>query len=283
MVTRVRVEALGLRYPSGTEALRDVSLELSDGELLCVLGPNGAGKSSLVRALGGTSAASVEGSIELRGSQALENARRLSVRERARRLAIVPQSLDVPGSWTVHELLHAARYAWRGRFARLGQRDQELVQLAMQRSEIEPFAQRRLSELSGGERQRALLGRALAQDTPALLLDEPASSLDPQHRLQLFELLEKLAHEGRALLVVTHDLNLAAQFASRVILLHRGRVHADGAPQELLRPAALAELYGESFLSGTAPTPRGERPWLVPWRVERMLPKPSSSKSPASK
>jgi iron complex transport system ATP-binding protein len=121
-----------------------------------------------------------------------------------------------------------------------------------------------MSELSGGQRQRVVIARAIAQDAPVLLVDEPTSSLDPEHQIGVFELLAGLVKRGRTVLVVTHELNLAAQFASRIVVLDRGRVVADGSVEEILRREVLAPVYGERLYFGRTQG-AGARPFVLPW------------------
>ncbi|MBK9384476.1 MAG: ABC transporter ATP-binding protein [Planctomycetes bacterium] len=253
-------------YPDGPPALDGASLALHAGELVSVLGPNGAGKSTLVRALAGVVAA--RGSIELCG----EPIATLTPRRRAQLIALVPQGLRALPELSVERFVLAGRYAHMKRFAPLRREDLRAVASALERLELSELSGRLLHELSGGQRQRALLARALAQEARVLLVDEPTTALDAAQQLAVFELLAALAREGRAVLVVTHEWNLASQFASRLLLLERGRVAASGTPDEVLRAEVLEPLYGSRLLYGRAPAPegRGERPYVLPWaRIAR--------------
>ena len=218
--------------------MRDVSLSVTPGRLLAVVGPNGAGKTTLLRLLTG-SLAPQEGEVRL-DDRLLDE---LGDRERARALAVVPQSESSPFPVTVREMVAMGRYAHLGPWERTGGHDRAMVERALQRCTVAGFADRLLGELSGGERQRARIARALAQEAPVLLLDEPTAGLDLRYRMELFHLLRELRAEGLAVLVITHDLNLAARFADRLLLLDRGRATARGAPEEVLSREALEAVY----------------------------------------
>ena len=218
--------------------MRGVSLSVASGRLLAVAGPNGSGKTTLLRLLSG-SLVPQAGEVRL-GDRLLSE---FDDRERARMLAVVPQSESSPFPVTVREAVGMGRFAHLGPWERLGTRDRAVVEHALERCAVAPFAGRRLGELSGGERQRARIARALAQEAPVLLLDEPTAGLDLRYRMELFHLLQELCSEGLALLVVTHDLNLAARFADRLLILDEGCARAQGAPIEVLSQETLERVY----------------------------------------
>ena len=219
-------------------AVTDVSVSVAPGRLLAVVGPNGAGKTTLLRLLAG-SLRPQEGEVRLDDRLLAE----LGDRERARTLAVVPQSEASPFPVTVREMVGMGRYSHVGTWEREGSRDRAVVEAALERCALVPFAGRELDRLSGGERQRARIARALAQEAPVLLLDEPAAGLDLRYRMELFHLLRELRGDGLAVLVITHDLNLAARFADRLLLLDLGRVRASGAPDAVLSREMLEEVY----------------------------------------
>lgn len=219
-------------------AVRDVTLSVNPEQLLAVVGPNGAGKTTLLRLLTG-SLAPQQGEVRLDDRPLGE----LDDRERARALAVVPQSESSPFPVTVRDMVDMGRYAHLGPWEPTGEHDRAVVERALERCAIAEFAGRRLDELSGGERQRARIARALAQEAPILLLDEPTAGLDLRYRMELFHLLRELRAEGPAVLVITHDLNLAARFADRLLLLDRGRATARGAPRNVLSREALEAMY----------------------------------------
>lgn len=259
------LEARGLRfaYDAGDEVLRGVDLALGDGEVVCVIGPNGAGKSTLLRLLAGLERPGA-GEVLLGGRPV----RAVPPRRRARELALVPQALYALPSITVEEFVAQGRYAHLRTLRGPAPEDRAAVERALADADLTGLGARPLEELSGGQRQRALVARALAQEPRVVLVDEPTNSLDPRHQLQVFELIAGLGCVGRAALVVTHDLNLASQFATRVVLLDGGTVRASGPVNEVLRPEVLGPVYGDALAFGTRRVAGwGEdRPWVLPWR-----------------
>lgn len=219
-------------------AVSGVSLSVSPGTLLAVVGPNGAGKTTLMRLLCG-SLPPQQGGVTL-DNRPLTG---FADRERALAIAVVPQSESSPFPVTVREMVGMGRYAHLGAWERSSTRDRKVVDHAMARCAVAGFADRQLGELSGGERQRARIARALAQEAPVLLLDEPTAGLDLRYRMELFHLLCQLREAGLGVLVITHDLNLAARFADRLLLLDRGRALARGKPDKVLARASLEAVY----------------------------------------
>jgi len=218
--------------------VREVSVSVAPGRLLAVVGPNGAGKTTLLRLLAG-SLRPRTGEVHL-GERSLAE---FGDRERARALAVVPQSESSPFPVTVREMVGMGRYAHLGPWERSTSRDRVVVESALERCALVPFAGRQLDRLSGGEQQRARIARALAQEAPVLLLDEPGGGLDLRYRMELFHLLRELRDDGLAVFVITHDLNLAARFADRLLLLDLGCVRACGAPEAVLSREVLEEVY----------------------------------------
>jgi len=247
-------------YAGGVVALDGITLELQASELLVVIGPNGSGKSTLLRVLAGL-LAPTSGEVRLRG----QDLRRLSARERACEIAVVPQALAAVPETDVERFVLGGRYAhidrWRGPAAT----DRQAVAAALASADVSELRERRLTELSGGQRQRVVLARALAQGANVLAVDEPTAALDLGHQVRTFEHLARLACEGHAALVVTHDVNLAAQYARRLALLDRGRLVALGPPPEVLVPEVLVPVYGRHLHFGRLPAPDG-RPFVLPWK-----------------
>ena len=188
-------------------------------------------------------------------------------------MALVPQYLDRVPEVHVDDFVLGGRYAHLGAWRRHTPEDHAATERAFAACDLEGLRGRLLGTLSGGQRQRTLIARALAQEAPVLLVDEPTNNLDPGHQLAIFELLAALATEGRAVLVVTHDLNLASQFASRLVLLDEGRVAAEGTPRAVLRPEVLDPVYGDGLTYGELGGEDGEerRPFVLPWRGGRTL------------
>jgi len=219
--------------------LRGVSLAIEAGAMTGVLGPNGAGKTTLLRCLTGL-CRPAEGSVTLFGRDATS----LPADERARLVAVVPQELDMPLPFTVEETVRVGRTAHLGRWGRPAARDNEAVERAMTYTDVAEFRHRRYSELSGGEKQRVLIALAVAQESKILLMDEATSHLDFDHRAEVMQLIERLNREhGTTVLMTSHDLNLAAEYCSRLLLLDRGRLIADGAPRDVLTPDTLRRAF----------------------------------------
>jgi len=257
VVNALAAEGLHFAYEGDVRAVQGVDLALQDGELLVVVGPNGSGKSTLLRLFAGLLAPQ-RGQVRLDGGPLGS----LPPRERARRLAVVPQALAALPETSVQAFVLAGRYAhidrWRGATAG----DHEAVRAALAAADVAELSGRPMTDLSGGQRQRVLVARALAQQAPRLLVDEPTAALDLHHQLRVFELLARLAREGRAVLVVTHDANLASQFATRVALLHEGRLAALGSPAQVLRREVLEPVYGPHLHFGALPD---GAPFVLPW------------------
>jgi iron complex transport system ATP-binding protein len=223
----------------GKKVVDNVSFDVADGEWVALIGPNGAGKTTLLRSLLGL--VPHDGQIRVFG----HDARRFSRRELARRLALVPQVPLMPAEATVSEYVLLGRTPHLSYFASEGRTDRESVGSALERLDLEAFAHRTLGSLSGGERQRATLARALAQDAPVMLLDEPTTALDVGRQQQVLEIVDGLRAD-RSLTVVStmHDLTLAGQYAERLILLDGGRVVAEGPASNVLTRPLIAEHYG---------------------------------------
>jgi iron complex transport system ATP-binding protein len=220
-------------------ALDGVSLTVQPGEIVVLIGPNGAGKSTLIRSVSGVLPIQ-SGSVRILGQDLLS----LPVRQRARALAVVPQARSLPPAFTVYESTLLGRTPHLGWLGQAGRSDHALARQALERTQLLDFSSRRVGELSGGEQQRVLLARALAQDTPVLLLDEPTTHLDLQHQSSLLNLIRNLANERQlAVLMALHDLNLAGLYADRVALLVSGRLEACGSPHQVLTEQNLASVY----------------------------------------
>jgi iron complex transport system ATP-binding protein len=223
----------------GARILDGLSCAVDTGEWLALIGPNGAGKTTALRAIAGLVA--YEGDIRILG----ESGHSLGRSRLARRVALVPQVPLVPADLTVREYVLLGRTPHVGYFGSEGRSDHLAADAALRQLDLVPFARRRLETLSGGERQRATLARALAQDAPLLLLDEPTAALDMGRQQQVLELVDRL-RTSRGLTVVStmHDLTLAGQYADRLLLLDAGRLVAAGSADEVLTRALIAEHYG---------------------------------------
>jgi iron complex transport system ATP-binding protein len=222
----------------GAPVVAGVSLRVARGAWVTLIGPNGAGKTTVLRAIAGLQ--EHEGAVALGG----ERVERLGRRELARRVALVPQRPALPGEMTVWEHALLGRTAHLGPLGREGRRDRQAVDRALERLGLGPLAGRRLADLSGGERQRAVLARALVQEAPVLLLDEPTTALDVGRQQEVLDVVAALRRE-RALTVLgaMHDLTLAGQYADRLALLDGGRLVAEGPPAEVLTEPLIARHY----------------------------------------
>lgn len=231
---------VSFRYPeSARPALDGVSFDVPAGACTAVLGPNGSGKSTLLRVLLGVLKPDA-GDVKL-DDRALAEWTREAI---AREVGVVPQGEEAVFPMTVRELVAMGRYPHLGPWRREGDADRRAVERAMRRCDVLAFAARPIGTLSGGERQRARVARALAQEPAALALDEPTAALDVAHEMAIFELLRDLGRAGTTVLLVTHNLNLAARYAGRLVLLDRGRIAAQGTPAEVLTRETVERVYG---------------------------------------
>ncbi|MCX5597257.1 heme ABC transporter ATP-binding protein [Streptomyces phaeochromogenes] len=228
-------EALHVRL-GGREVLSGVDVTAHAGEVLALVGPNGAGKSTLLGALAADLPAA-EGVVRVHGRPASE----WSAQELALRRAVLPQSAALSFPFAVEEVVRMGRAPWAGRPEE--DEDEAAVAAAMAATEVSDFAGRSFSALSGGERARVALARVLAQRTRLLLLDEPTAALDLRHQELVLRVCRARAHAGDAVVVVLHDLGLAAAYAHRVVILRAGRAVADGRPAEIFTDRLLSDVY----------------------------------------
>lgn len=230
---------VSFRYPgAGTDAVHDVSLRVAAGEFVALLGPNGSGKSTLLRLLLGALRPR-SGSITFEGRSLHEWPRE----ELARRVGVVTQSEEMPFPVTVRELVAMGRYPHLGAWRREAADDRAAIRRALEWCEVADFTSRSVLELSGGERQRVRLARALAQEAATLVLDEPTAALDMAHEMALFEMMARLARTGVTVVAVTHNINVAARYAHRLVLMDRGHTAADGTPPEVLTRGTIESVY----------------------------------------
>ena len=223
----------------GNAVIDELSAEVAEGEWVALIGPNGAGKTTALRAVAGL--VDYEGRVRVFA----DDAAKLTRRDRARLLALVPQVPLIPGDITVREYVLLGRTPHLGYFGAESRADHAAVDAAVEHLDLAELAARRLDTLSGGERQRATLARALAQDAPVLLLDEPTAALDVGRQQQVLELVDTLRRRrGLTVLSTMHDLTLAGQYADRLLLLDRGKLVAAGVARDVLTRKLITEHYG---------------------------------------
>ncbi|MFK7897909.1 MAG: ABC transporter ATP-binding protein [Myxococcota bacterium] len=232
----------------GKTILRELAFEVSPGEVVGLIGCNGAGKTTLLKVANGA-LVPAEGEVQLSGT----SARSLGRREWARRVALVPQDLHVPFPFRVGELVLMGRAPHQPLVGLESEADVALALAALERLGIGHLADRSVDTLSGGERQLVLFARALVQEPGLLLLDEPTAFLDLKHRVEVLREVRQFAAGGRAALVVSHDLSLAARSCDRVILLGGGRIIADGLPVDVFTQANLQAAFGIETHTGPGP------------------------------
>ncbi|WP_418284978.1 ATP-binding cassette domain-containing protein [Halorubrum sp. DTA46] len=243
----IAVRDLSVSY-GDLDVVSGVDLTVERGSFVGLVGPNGAGKSTVLRAIKGTVEPDA-GSVELRGDRVST----LSAREAGRRVASVPQDTGLSFEFRVRHVVEMGRTPHLGRFDGHGPEDAAAVDEAMAAARVERFADRSIAAVSGGERQRVLLARALAQETPALLLDEPTASLDVNHAVATAGLVRGIVDEGRGALAAIHDLDMAARYCDEVVVLANGGVHAAGPPEAVLTGDTLRAAFDAEAFVGRNP------------------------------
>ena len=229
-------------------ALEAVSIQVEAGCLLGLIGPNGAGKTTLLRTI--TAAVTPDtGSVLVDG----ESVHSLSSRAVSRLVAVVPQEPAMSFAFDVREIVAMGRTPYASRFGGGDRTDAASVEAAMERTDVAAFADRPITDVSGGERQRILLARAVAQDTPVLLLDEPTASLDINHQIRTFELVRELVTDGRTVIAAIHDLGLAARYCDELAVLNEGAIVQRGTPETVLTPRTIEDVFDAAAIVTTNP------------------------------
>jgi len=255
-MNNLSVKEISLSY-NHVPVVSDLSFQLKPGELVGLIGPNGCGKTSVIKALSRILALK-SGEITLDG----RHLRHISHNDLAKVIGVVPQSPNLPETFSVTEVVLLGRSPHLGWMRNESQRDLQIACEAMQATGIAEFAERKISELSGGEKQRVTIARVLAQQPQAILLDEPTANLDICHQLEVLDLMKSLCRQKQmAVLIALHDLNLAAQYCDRLILIKKGRIFAQGLPHEVITSANIQAVYGSG--STVYPHPENQLPVVL--------------------
>ena len=237
----VKIEMQGVTLGYGHSiVLKDISLQVMPGEVVGLIGTNGSGKSTVIRALSRV-ITPLSGKISVNG----EDICSIKRRDLARLVGVVPQMPILPSAFTAFEIVLMGRNPHLGLFQHEGPKEIAIAWQAMEKTSTQALAERRISELSGGEIQCVLIARVLTQETKAIILDEPTANLDIGRQVEILNLIKNLsAEDNLAVLAAIHDLNLAAQYCDRLVMINDGRVYADGTPSEVITPQNIKEVYG---------------------------------------
>jgi iron complex transport system ATP-binding protein len=254
----LEVKNLSCGY-DGAAVIKGISFSVGEGEFLGIIGPNGAGKTTLLKAVTKT-LKPYSGEVYFRGSDIST----LPAAALARYVAVLPQLLDIPFSFTVEELVAMGRFPHVKRMERLKTRDLDIIKNAMEQAEVSHLAKRKANQLSGGEQQRALFAQALAQEPALLFLDEPVSHLDIKHQVEILDLLRKLNRNKLTVVAILHDLNLASEYCKRLLLLDNGAINSSGAPNEVLTYQTIEEVYKTVVIVKENPVTKKPHILLVP-------------------
>ncbi|MEM7568205.1 MAG: ABC transporter ATP-binding protein [Pseudomonadota bacterium] len=248
-MAELSLEAISVKA-GRTALVKEATTRLKTGELVALIGPNGAGKTSLLRGALGLSPLA-KGTVTLDG----KNIHGLSANARARRIAYLPQARPLAWPSRVRDVVALGRFAYGGQLSALSPEDAQYVDAALNACDISALADRKASTLSGGESARMHCARAFAANTPLLIADEPVAALDPRQQLQVLALFRRYVDEGGGALIVLHDIELAARFATRLIWMKGGEIAADGPPSETLSKDRMADIFGvEADVSGQSVT-----------------------------
>ena len=237
----VKLEMQGITLAYGDKkVVEDVTFQVMPGEVVGLVGPNGSGKSTIIKALSRV--------ITPYSGRVLINGRDISQiprRELSLLIGVVPQIPLLPSPFTAFEIVLMGRNPHLGLFQYEGPKDMDIVWQAMGQTSIQCLAERRISELSGGEIQCVVIARALAQETQAILLDEPTANLDIGRQIEILDLVKSLCRENKLTVIAAlHDLNLASHYCDRLFLINKGRIHAEGTPTEVINTKNIEQVYG---------------------------------------
>lgn len=246
----VKIEMQNVSFSYGHKpVLENITLQAMPGEIVGLIGPNGSGKSTIIKVLSRV-IYPYTGKILLGG----KDVSRIPRRDLARLVGVVPQMSLLPSAFTAFEIVLMGRNPHLGLFQYEGPKEMAIAWQAMERTATNTLAERRISELSGGEIQCLLMARVLAQETKAILLDEPTANLDIGRQVEILDLIKKLCLENNlTVLAALHDLNLASQYCDRLFLINNGRLHAEGTPQEVITARNIKDVYGANGCVYTHP------------------------------
>jgi iron complex transport system ATP-binding protein len=245
--------------------IKDINFSVKKGEFVGVIGPNGAGKSTLTRALTRVLRPS-KGSIRYDGKDIYA----ISLNEAARSIAVVPQDTLIVFEFLVWDIVMMGRIPYINKFKKVTERDLEVIERCLNLTNTKGLSARFINELSAGERQRVIIAKALAQEPGLLVLDEPTSHLDISHQIEIFDLIKKLSRdEALTVIAVLHDLNLAAEYCDRIILMNEGQIFAQGAPKEVLNYKTIEKVYKTVVVVGENPISKKPYVFLVPQEVRK--------------
>ncbi|MFS0785865.1 ABC transporter ATP-binding protein [Shouchella sp. 1P09AA] len=237
-MSRLSTKQLSIGYEK-REIVHDLHLHIPDGQITTIIGPNGCGKSTILKTIARILQAS-KGAVYLDG----KSIHKQSTKEIAKKMAVLPQSPEAPSGLTVEELVAYGRYPHQKGFGQLTGYDREIIQWALEQTNMAEFADRSIDALSGGQRQRVWIAMALAQETDILLLDEPTTYLDLAHQLEVLQVLERLNQEQkRTIVMVIHDLNHAARFADYMVSIRSGKIVKEGAPEDVMNAEVLRDVF----------------------------------------
>ena len=229
--------------------LEDINCEFYPGQIVGMIGPNGAGKSTFIRGVSGV-LKDVSGQVIYKG----QNTFKMTNAERARIISVIPQAKQMGGAFSVYQVVMMGRTAYMNFIGQPSKADEEKVQHAIIKTNLQDLSDRLIAELSGGEQQRVLLARALAQETPVMILDEPTNHLDLNNQIEFMHIIKYLAeNEKKIIILAEHDLNLVNQFADRVLVINEGEIFDDGKPQDVITKKMIKDVYKADVLISTHP------------------------------
>lgn len=254
--SRLKTQNLSVTYGKNT-IIEDLNIAIPNGEFSVIIGQNGCGKSTLLRAIS-------RGITPKYGQILLDerNIQHYKSKKVARELSLLAQGNTITEALTVYDLVSRGRYAHQSFFRQWSAEDEQVINNALYAVELQNMSQRLVSELSGGQRQRAWFAMTLAQQTPIILLDEPTTYLDITHQIEILDLCQRLHLQGKTLVLVLHDINLALRYASHLIMMKNGKIYAEGLPEEIINVQSIADVFGLSCC--IICDPESGKPLIIP-------------------